>query len=145
MTLKKARRLVAEAVDVLDDQARIGDVPRHWASTIDVETLALRSRTRCVLGQLYGDYNEAPTALRVVNCRQTLAFFPGSVWQSHQLRRAWLEALAERRRADDERLTQRRANVAERRQTHAAIAALINAQRDAQRDTRASRVPARLR
>lgn len=36
---------------------------RDWRSDIDLETLDIRKRSCCILGQLYGDYGRAPKSL----------------------------------------------------------------------------------
>lgn len=86
---------VAEGADLLDTEHP------DWWRTIDIGRLDLADRCRCVLGQIWGDYYQAPITLDdAVLCgfdasEATMA----APEEFTELTEAWL-ALIERRRAE---------------------------------------------
>lgn len=78
-----------------------------WADKIDVETLDLSSCTRCVLGQMYGDYDIGLRALWPVGLggllgfAQRHGFVPYSPGRGAELQAEWTELIRERRALSD--------------------------------------------
>ncbi|RJQ34955.1 hypothetical protein C4568_01755 [Candidatus Parcubacteria bacterium] len=53
-----ANRRVARGVRLLDRKG-----PPGWRSKIDLEKLEIRSGSRCILGQIYGDFRRGKPVL----------------------------------------------------------------------------------
>lgn len=113
------------AARVAQGAAFLDRVRPGWAHAIHVDTLAMRTCRRCLLGQLYGDYSEGaetfgwePSACDLLDLPQVQLGFtlaPGdaisddpdywrashtdAVWQT--LTDAWIAAIAERRCATE--------------------------------------------
>jgi len=113
----------AAAARVAQGAAFLDRVRPGWASVIDVDTLAMRTCRRCLLGQLYGDYGTgaerfgwAPSALSLLDLPQVQLGFTlaevdldgapgGDFWGAEIfsdegwriLTEAWIAAIAERR------------------------------------------------
>lgn len=87
-------RHVAAGIEFLNEREHV-TVPANWRQRIDLERLSIASGFDCVLGQLFGTYDEACTMLDLSYDRAVeLGFTAASVTQYSPVTEAWLRALA---------------------------------------------------
>ena len=73
--------------------------PSDWRERINIETLDVGSRERCVLGQICGDYHHAPFHLRLFFRRVRNGFYGPHIGYRETMKyydaltSAWVEAL----------------------------------------------------
>lgn len=73
---------IKEAAEVLD-KAKPG-----WAKLININTLNMQSHTKCILGQLYGDY--------IIGKQKLFGLNPEPAWQGtpiNNIRETWISEI----------------------------------------------------
>lgn len=95
MEIPEDFKLAAKKGAAFLDEARPG-----WAEAVNPITLELGFMDQCVLGQLYGDYNQGLSELEVPSHHSVELGFNLRVrrpWDWVKLTRAWVEQIWERR------------------------------------------------
>lgn len=83
---------VAAGIKFLDSKAASGKISADWRKSIDLETLSLESCDVCVLGQLFGAYEDGKYTLGIDNY-DTKALGFNTDYSFNELTQAWKDAL----------------------------------------------------